>query len=64
MTCSLLGSSREILPPGATGRIRGIFAGRLLSLFSGSMLSYMIDVGHRTGLFAAAAKRLTIELLQ
>ena len=32
------------------------FAGRLLSLFSGSMLSYMIDIGHRTGLFAAAAR--------
>jgi len=32
------------------------FAGRLLSFFSGSMLSYMIDIGHRTGLFAAAAR--------
>jgi 2-polyprenyl-3-methyl-5-hydroxy-6-metoxy-1,4-benzoquinol methylase len=32
------------------------FAGRLLSLYTGSMLTYMIDIGHRTGLFAAAAR--------
>jgi SAM-dependent methyltransferase len=32
------------------------FAGRLLSLYAGSMLTYMIDIGHRTGLFAAAAR--------
>jgi SAM-dependent methyltransferase len=32
------------------------FAGRLLSLYTGSMLTYMIDIGHRTGLFSAAAQ--------
>jgi SAM-dependent methyltransferase len=31
------------------------FAGRLMSVFTGSMLAYMIDIGHRTGLLAAAA---------
>jgi SAM-dependent methyltransferase len=31
------------------------FAGRLLELYAGGMLSYMVDIGHRTGLFAAAA---------
>ena len=31
------------------------FAGRLLSVFTGSMLAYMIDIGQRTGLLAAAA---------
>lgn len=30
------------------------FLGRLLSIYSGAMLNYMIDIGHRTGLFAAA----------
>src|SRR5207302_4733478 len=30
------------------------FAGRLLSVFTGSMLTYMIELGQRTGLFAAA----------
>jgi SAM-dependent methyltransferase len=29
---------------------------RVLSIYSGSMLSYMIDIGHRTGLLAAASK--------
>lgn len=31
------------------------FLGRLISIYSGAMLNYMIDIGHRTGLFAAAA---------
>lgn len=31
------------------------FAGRLLGLYTGALLSAMIDVGHRTGLFEAAA---------
>ncbi len=31
------------------------FAGRLLELFSGGMLSHMVDIGQRTGLFTAAA---------
>src|SRR5689334_2591464 len=29
------------------------FLGRLISIYAGSMLSYMIDIGHRTGLFTA-----------
>jgi 2-polyprenyl-3-methyl-5-hydroxy-6-metoxy-1,4-benzoquinol methylase len=33
------------------------FAGRIVSIYTGSMLSYMIDIGHRTGLFTAAAAR-------
>jgi SAM-dependent methyltransferase len=32
----------------------GAFAGRLMGLFSGGMLAYMVDIGHRTGLFDAA----------
>lgn len=31
------------------------FAGRLLDIVAGSTLTYMIDIGHRTGLFATAA---------
>ena len=31
------------------------FAGRIVSIYTGSMLNYMIDIGHRTGLFTAAA---------
>ena len=33
------------------------FLGQLMSIYTGSMLSYMIDIGHRTGLLAAAAQR-------
>lgn len=32
------------------------FMGRVLSLYAGAMLNYMIDIGHRTGLLAAAAQ--------
>lgn len=32
------------------------FAGRLLDLYSAGLLTYMIDVGQRTGLFEAAAR--------
>ena len=32
------------------------FFGRLLTLYSDTMLNYMIDIGHRTGLFTAAAR--------
>ena len=32
------------------------FLGKLMSIYTGSMLSYMIDIGDRTGLFAAAAR--------
>jgi SAM-dependent methyltransferase len=31
------------------------FAGRLFELYTGGLLSLMVDVGHRTGLFVAAA---------
>ncbi len=31
------------------------FAGQLMSIYTGTMLNYMIDIGHRTGLFTAAA---------
>ena len=30
--------------------------GKVLSIFAGSMLNYMIDIGHRTGLLATAAQ--------
>jgi SAM-dependent methyltransferase len=33
------------------------FAGRLLDLYGGSMLTYMIDLGHRTGLLNVVAQR-------
>jgi hypothetical protein len=32
------------------------FGGHLMSILSGSLLSSMVDIGHRTGLFAAAAQ--------
>jgi SAM-dependent methyltransferase len=32
------------------------FAGQLMAIYTGTMLNYMIDVGHRTGLFSAAAE--------
>ena len=32
------------------------FGGRIMSILSGSLLSSMVDIGHRTGLFAAAAE--------
>jgi SAM-dependent methyltransferase len=31
------------------------FAGQIVSIYSGAMLNYMIDIGHRTSLFSAAA---------
>lgn len=31
------------------------FAGRLMELYTGGLLTYLIDIGHRTGLLAAAA---------
>jgi SAM-dependent methyltransferase len=33
----------------------GAFMGRLIELYTGGLLTYMIDIGHRTGLFPAAA---------
>jgi SAM-dependent methyltransferase len=32
------------------------FASRMLDIYSGGMLSYLVDIGHRTGLFEAAAR--------
>ena len=32
------------------------FAGRIFGIYTGAMLSAMIDIGHRTGLFEAAAQ--------
>ena len=32
------------------------FIGSLIGIYTGSMLTYMIDIGHRTGLLAAAAE--------
>jgi SAM-dependent methyltransferase len=32
------------------------FAGKLIGLYSGAMLTLMVDLGHRTGLFTAAAR--------
>ena len=32
------------------------FTGKLLSLYTGGILSFMVDIGHQTGLFEAAAK--------
>jgi hypothetical protein len=51
--------THEDLGPSATGpldeaRVEA-FAGRLFELFTGGMLTFMVDHGHRTGLFAAAA---------
>src|SRR3954468_2048307 len=31
------------------------FAGQVLTIYTGAMLNYMIDIGHRTSLFTAAA---------
>ncbi len=32
------------------------FGGRLMGLYTGGMLTYMIDIGHRTGLFSTLAE--------
>lgn len=32
------------------------FAGRLMGMYTSAVITYMIDLGHRTGLFAAAAQ--------
>lgn len=32
------------------------FAGQLMGLYTGGMLSFMVDIGYKTGLFDAAAK--------
>lgn len=33
------------------------FTGELIGLYTGGLLTYMVDIGHRTGLFDAAAER-------
>src|SRR5581483_2585501 len=40
------------LDPAAVGE----FAGRMFGAYGGGMLAFMIDLGHRTGLFVAAAE--------
>ncbi len=58
-----LGSWRQLGTPtdATTGQLdeAGVeaFAGRLFELYTGGMLTFMIDIGHRTGLFAAARGR-------
>jgi len=32
------------------------FAGQVFGYYTGGMIAYMIDIGHRTGLFGAAAQ--------
>ena len=41
-------------PPVEPGEVEA-FLGQLTSIYAGSMLTYMIDIGHRTGLLKAAA---------
>jgi SAM-dependent methyltransferase len=49
----------EDVGTGATGTLDEArveaFAGRLFELYTGGLLTFMVDIGHRTGLFAAAA---------
>ena len=33
------------------------FAGKLMGLYTGGMITSMVDIGHRTGLFEAATRR-------
>jgi len=48
--------TEDIAAPTVDGAQVEEFLGRLLSIYSGSMLNYMIDLGHRTGLFVAAIR--------
>jgi SAM-dependent methyltransferase len=43
-------------PPAFAARTAEEFAGHLFGLFTGAALSFLIDIGHRTGLFDAAAQ--------
>src|SRR3989442_11868325 len=45
-------TSNETLDPAAIEE----FAGRIFGLLTGSMITYMIDLGHRVGLFDAVAE--------
>ena len=38
-------------PPAIDEQAIGEFAGRLMGMFTSCMLTYMVDIGHRTGLF-------------
>jgi SAM-dependent methyltransferase len=43
------------LDPAIDEQTAQAFAGRLMELYTGGMLTYLVDLGHRTGLLAAAA---------
>ena len=47
----MTGSTLETVDP---ARVEA-FAGRLFELYTGGLLTFLVDIGHRTGLFAAAA---------
>jgi SAM-dependent methyltransferase len=48
-------TATETTPTGFDPAKAEAFAGRLTTILSGGLLSCMVDIGHRTGLFAAAA---------
>jgi SAM-dependent methyltransferase len=48
---AMTGSTLETVDP---ARVEA-FAGRLFELYTGGLLTFLVDIGHRTGLFAAAA---------
>ena len=50
--CKPIHAQTAIAPPAAETEA---FLGQLVAIYTGSMLTYMIDIGHRTGLFTAAA---------
>jgi ubiquinone/menaquinone biosynthesis C-methylase UbiE len=45
----------DTAPPFDPAKVEA-FAGQLMPILGGSLISYLIDIGHRTGLFAAAAQ--------
>ena len=53
MTGTMLASDAATASPDP-GRVEA-FADRLFELYSSGMLTFMVDIGHRTGLFAAVA---------
>jgi len=48
-------TATNVAGPPADPESADAFLGRLLSIYAGSMLTYMIDIGHRTGLLTAVA---------
>ena len=60
MTDTLTGTTPQAAVTGAGAAVDPAdveeFIGRVMSFYTGSMLTYMIDIGHRTGLFPAAAR--------